>query len=145
MTFVQCWAKVEDVWPTLCKCYTNVLCLLGSCFQLRANNAGCRLRDILVGASLWISLEMSAHQKWVWHEKYWRQHAKYWRQWWQPPCVETVSEYPVSYLRSHQNNRICYLLCYLQSHGAVTACWESKQLLPFRFARQYWCTRPFHW
>ena len=27
--FVQCWPNVEDVGPTLYKCYTNVLCLLG--------------------------------------------------------------------------------------------------------------------
>ena len=27
-TFVQCLANVEDVVPTLCKCYTNVLCSL---------------------------------------------------------------------------------------------------------------------
>ena len=27
--FVQCWTNVEDVGPTLYKCYTNVLCLLG--------------------------------------------------------------------------------------------------------------------
>ena len=25
-TLVQCWIKVEDVGPTLYKCYTNVLC-----------------------------------------------------------------------------------------------------------------------
>ena len=30
ITFVQCWTNVEDVGPTLYKCYTNVLCLLGS-------------------------------------------------------------------------------------------------------------------
>ena len=29
ITFVQCWANVEDVGPPLYKCYTNVLCLLG--------------------------------------------------------------------------------------------------------------------
>ena len=29
LTFIQCWANVEDVGPTLYKCYTNVLCLLG--------------------------------------------------------------------------------------------------------------------
>ena len=29
MTFIQCWSKVENVEPTLYKCYTNVLCLLG--------------------------------------------------------------------------------------------------------------------
>ena len=28
MTFVQCWTNVEDVGPTLYKCYANVLCLL---------------------------------------------------------------------------------------------------------------------
>ena len=27
--FMQCWTNVEDVGPTLYKCYTNVLCLLG--------------------------------------------------------------------------------------------------------------------
>ena len=27
--FMQCWTSVEDVGPTLYKCYTNVLCLLG--------------------------------------------------------------------------------------------------------------------
>ena len=30
ITFVQCWTNVEDVGPTLYKCYTNVLCLLGA-------------------------------------------------------------------------------------------------------------------
>ena len=29
ITFIQCWSNVEDVGPTLYKCYTNVLCLLG--------------------------------------------------------------------------------------------------------------------
>ena len=29
VTFEQCWTNVEDVGPTLNKCYTNVLCLLG--------------------------------------------------------------------------------------------------------------------
>ena len=29
ITFVQCWTNVKDVGPTLYKCYTNVLCLLG--------------------------------------------------------------------------------------------------------------------
>ena len=28
ITFVQCCTNVEDVGPTLYKCYTNVLCLL---------------------------------------------------------------------------------------------------------------------
>ena len=27
--FMQCWTNVENVGPTLCKCYTNVLCLVG--------------------------------------------------------------------------------------------------------------------
>ena len=27
--FIQCWTNVEDVGPTLYKCYTNVLCLAG--------------------------------------------------------------------------------------------------------------------
>ena len=29
ITFIQCWTNVEDVGPTLYKCYTNVLCLSG--------------------------------------------------------------------------------------------------------------------
>ena len=29
ITFILCWTNVEDVGPTLYKCYTNVLCLLG--------------------------------------------------------------------------------------------------------------------
>ena len=29
ITFVKCWANVEDVGTTLYKCYTNVLCVLG--------------------------------------------------------------------------------------------------------------------
>ena len=29
ITFIQCWSSVEDVGPTLCECYTDVLCLLG--------------------------------------------------------------------------------------------------------------------
>ena len=29
-TFIQCWANVEDVGPTLYECFTNVLCLLES-------------------------------------------------------------------------------------------------------------------
>ena len=33
ITFIQCWTNVEDVGPTLYKCYTNVLCLLG-CFWI---------------------------------------------------------------------------------------------------------------
>ena len=31
ITFIQCWVNVEDVGPTLHKCYTYVLCLLGCC------------------------------------------------------------------------------------------------------------------
>ena len=31
ITFIHCWANVGDVGPTLYKCYTNVLCLLGQC------------------------------------------------------------------------------------------------------------------
>ena len=30
ITFVQCWTNLKDVGPTLYKCYTNVLCLLGT-------------------------------------------------------------------------------------------------------------------
>ena len=29
ITFIQCWTNVEDVGPTLYKCYTNVFCSLG--------------------------------------------------------------------------------------------------------------------
>ena len=29
ITFIQCWANVEDVGPTLYKCYADVSCLLG--------------------------------------------------------------------------------------------------------------------
>ena len=35
MTFVQCLTNVDDVGPTLYKCYANVLCLLG-CNKLRS-------------------------------------------------------------------------------------------------------------
>ena len=31
---IQCWTKVEDIGPTLYKCYTNVLCLLGMIWRL---------------------------------------------------------------------------------------------------------------
>ena len=34
MTFVKCWTNVFDVGPTLYKCHTNVLCLLGRCSLL---------------------------------------------------------------------------------------------------------------
>ena len=34
ITFVQCWTNVENVGPTLYKCYTNVLCLLGCTLSL---------------------------------------------------------------------------------------------------------------
>ena len=30
VTFIQCWYNVEEIGSTLYKCYTNVLCLLGS-------------------------------------------------------------------------------------------------------------------
>ena len=30
ITFIQCWTNVENVGPTLYKCYANVLCLLES-------------------------------------------------------------------------------------------------------------------
>ena len=33
ITFVQCQPNVFDVGPTLYKCYTNVLCLLGKVFK----------------------------------------------------------------------------------------------------------------
>ena len=34
ITFVQCWTNVGDVGPTLYKCYTKGLCLLGSGIQV---------------------------------------------------------------------------------------------------------------
>ena len=40
VTFIQCWTNVEDVVPTLYKCYTNVLCLLGSRAGQHWFNAG---------------------------------------------------------------------------------------------------------
>ena len=42
ITFIQCWTNVEDVGPTLYKCYTNVLCLLGgaSLFVLLLRTTG---------------------------------------------------------------------------------------------------------
>ena len=30
VAFMQCWANVKDVGPSLHKCYTNVFCLLGN-------------------------------------------------------------------------------------------------------------------
>ena len=35
ITFIQCWTNVEDVGPTLYKCYTNVLSLLGDSYSDR--------------------------------------------------------------------------------------------------------------
>ena len=29
IAFIQCWPNIEDIVPTLYRCYTNVLCLLG--------------------------------------------------------------------------------------------------------------------
>ena len=41
ITFAQCWTNVEDVGPTLYKCYTNVVCLLGIAADLvLLNTAG---------------------------------------------------------------------------------------------------------
>ena len=37
--FVQCWTNVEDVGPTLYKCYTNVLCLLGYTSLQKGDNS----------------------------------------------------------------------------------------------------------
>ena len=34
-TFVQSWTSVDEVGPTLHKCYTNVLCLLGTGVYIR--------------------------------------------------------------------------------------------------------------
>ena len=31
--FIQCWTNAEDVGPSLYKCYTNILCLLGRSVQ----------------------------------------------------------------------------------------------------------------
>ena len=33
ITIIQCWTDVEDVGPTLYKCYTNILSLLGSLYE----------------------------------------------------------------------------------------------------------------
>ena len=38
ITFIQCWTNVEDVGPTLYKCYTNVPCLLGRVLFLSFRN-----------------------------------------------------------------------------------------------------------
>ena len=38
ITFIQCWANVEDVGPTLYKCYSDALCLMGY-----NNNNCCKL------------------------------------------------------------------------------------------------------
>ena len=46
--FMQCWTNVEDVGPTLYKCYTNVLCLLGRGLSLKH----CRLHLFNVGSML---------------------------------------------------------------------------------------------
>ena len=40
ITFVQCWSNVEDVGPTLYKCYTIFLCLLGMAAGLGLLTAG---------------------------------------------------------------------------------------------------------
>ena len=39
ITLIQCWTNVFDVGPTLYKCYTNVLCLLGE---------GCTIENLAV-------------------------------------------------------------------------------------------------
>ena len=41
ITFIQCWTNVEDVGPTLYKCYTNALYLLGSHTSRQTNQNVC--------------------------------------------------------------------------------------------------------
>ena len=40
LTFVQWWVTLEDVGPTLYKCYTNVVCLLGTCLDFLKYTSG---------------------------------------------------------------------------------------------------------
>ena len=47
--FVQCRANVEDVGPTLYKCYENILCFLG--MILRLNAAFILFRSFQTGSS----------------------------------------------------------------------------------------------
>ena len=47
ITFVQCWTNVEDVEPTLYKCYTHILCLLG-CLLFQLIRCLTSLRQALV-------------------------------------------------------------------------------------------------
>ena len=60
ITFIQCWTNVFDVGPTLYKCYTNVLCLLGrdsrSCS--RASRACGTLRvNPPANSSAWLAVD----------------------------------------------------------------------------------------
>ena len=41
ITFIQCWTNDEDVGPTLYKCYTDVLCLLGSSLKIVFTRFAC--------------------------------------------------------------------------------------------------------
>ena len=55
ITFVQCWTNVEDVGPTLYKCYTNVLRLLGidSMTDFNVN-----IRCLIIVAYYFVPLDM---------------------------------------------------------------------------------------
>ena len=60
ITFVQRRPNIFDVGPTLCNCYTNVLCLLGSCKNCTrgpAQSARCFLEPI--ACSCWCTFESS--------------------------------------------------------------------------------------
>ena len=48
ITFIQCWTNVEDVGPTLYKCYTSVLCLLGICAHEIVSVTKCLFNLLLV-------------------------------------------------------------------------------------------------
>ena len=48
ITFVQRWTNVEDVGPTLYKCYANVFCLLGyACMVHRIEEPSVRKKSLL--------------------------------------------------------------------------------------------------
>ena len=80
ITFVQCRPNVSDVGPTLYKCYTNVLCLLGYYIPfLLSSKCNVTVYDIymcfgvtgslvehpLPALSLWLSPGTDDHTKWL--------------------------------------------------------------------------------
>ena len=63
MTFEQCWTSVEDVGPTLYKCYTNGLCLLGmnKCAVLRILTKTIRRRKLMISCQvIWFNFSHPA-------------------------------------------------------------------------------------